>query len=162
MFHTLQLTPGRMVLFGLLLFGIASVKGCEPVPPEYQAFFAQDWDQQREEGKKFSIEKQIDYYLAGRKHVHPPSSIMLYVIAERGKSAVPALLERMRKENSDGAKEDLIEVVRNIHDFHDDLRSEKETIEQLRTVVSGMKDAKRKARAAEMLTDIIENRRPDR
>ena len=161
MFATLPLKPTRSILFTLLFFGIALVKGCEPVPNEYKAFFALDSDRQREEAKKFPIEKQIDYYLAGKKYVHPPSSILLYVIAEQGKSTVPALLIRMKNEESDSAKVHLLEVVRNIHAFHDDLRDETEVIEQLRVVVSEIKDAARTARAEAMLNDIIENRRPD-
>lgn len=161
MFPTIPLTPSHPILFTLLFFCIAWLEACEPVPREYKAFFALDWDRQREEAKKFPLEKQIDYYLAGKKYVHPPSSLLLYVIAEQGKSAVPALLLQMKNENSDSAKVHLLEVVRNIHAFHDDLRGDKEVIKQLRGVVSGIKDAARKARAEEMLTDIIENRRPE-
>lgn len=160
MFAILQPNHGRAILFVLFLFGVTLVKGCEPVPSEYKAFFALDWERQQEEARNFPIEKQIDYYLAGKKYVHPPSSTLLYVVAERGKSAVPALLVRMKNEDSDSAKVYLLEVVRNIHDFHDNLSGEKEIVEQLREIVGGMRDANRKTTAERMLTDIVESRSP--
>lgn len=160
MFSNQQINTPRSLLFSLLFFGAVLTHVCEPVPAEYKAFFSQDWARQKEEAKEFSLEKQIEYYLAGRKYVHPPSSTLLYVIAQRGKAAIPALVERMKNERSDAPKVDLIEVVRNINDFHDDVSSDKDLIEQLRTIASGMHDAGRKARAEEMITDIVEHRRP--
>ena len=160
MFSNQQINTPRSLLFSLLFFGAALTHLCEPVPAEYKAFFSQDWARQKEEAKGFSLEKQIEYYLAGRKYVHPPSSTLLYVIAQRGKAAIPALVERMKNERSDAPKVDLIEVVRNINDFHDDVSGDKDLIEQLRTIASGMYDAGRKARAEEMVTDIVERRRP--
>ena len=162
MFATFKHKYGRTILPVLFIFGSLLVNGCEPVPSEYKAFFTLDWERQQEEARKFPIEKQIDYYLAGKKYVHPPSSTLLYVIAERGKSAVPALIVRMKNERSDSAKLHLLEVVRNIHDFHENLSREKEIIEQLQEIVVGMSDANRKATAERMLTDIVENRSPSK
>lgn len=160
MFAILQLNHRATILPALFLFGITLLRACEPVPSEYKTFFALDWERQKEEARKFPIEKQIDYYLAGKKYVHPPSSTLLYVLAEQGKPAVPALIARMKSEDSDSAKVYLIEVVRNIHDFHDNLSGEKEIVQQLREIVAGMRDADRKRRAEGMLTDIVENRSP--
>lgn len=81
------------VVVGLL--SIVLLKGCQSIPPEYDAFFAQDLEQQRQQARGFSVEKQIEYYLAGKRYVHPPSSTLLHVIAERGKEAVPPLLKKM-------------------------------------------------------------------
>ncbi len=141
-----------------VVLGVVLVKGCESVPPEYSAFFKLDWEQQREQARTFPIEKQIDFYLAGKKYVHPPSSTLLYVIAERGKSAVPDVLNRMESEQSDAAKLYLLEVIHNIHSFHDDLSGEKDVIENLRVVVSEMNDPNRKAKAEEILTEIAKSR----
>src|ERR1700730_5255523 len=104
MFSNQQINTPRSLLFSLLFFGAALTHLCEPVPAEYKAFFSQDWARQKEEAKGFSLEKQIEYYLAGRKYVHPPSSTLLYVIAQRGKAAIPALVERMKNERSDAPK----------------------------------------------------------
>jgi len=155
-----QVNTLRSLLFGLVFLGVAFTQACQPVPAEYKTFFSQDWERQKEQAKTFSIEKQIDYYLAGRKYVHPPSSTLLYVIAEHGKAVVPALMERMKNEPSDAAKVDLMEVIRNIHDFHDDLSGDKDVIGQLRSIISKIQDPPRKARAEELLTDIVENRKP--
>lgn len=155
-----QINSLRSLLFSLVFVGAALTHACHPVPPEYKTFFSQDWERQKEQAKAFSIEKQIDYYLAGRKYVHPPSSTLLYVIAEHGKPVVPALMERMKNEPSDAAKVDLLEVIRNIDDFHDDLSGDKDLIEQLRSIISKIQDPQRKSRAEELLADIIENRYP--
>jgi hypothetical protein len=156
MFILLRFAHGA--LFSLLMLSVVLTINCESVPPEYNAFFSLDWDQQIAKAEKFPIEKQIEYYLAGKKYVHPPSSTLLRVIAKQGKAAIPALLERIKKEDRDSGKIYLLEVFRNIHDFHYDLRGEKEVLAQLQDVVSRM--GNRKARGEEILTDIVENRPP--
>jgi transcription elongation factor GreA-like protein len=141
-----------LAVLSLLLVGI--FKGCDGTPPEYEAFFTQDWDTQRQQAKGFSIEKQIGYCLAGRRYVHPPNHIVFYVIADRGKEAVPPIILRMKRAEDDSDKLELLNLVLNIHEFHDDLSHDKQVIDELTTVVGSMTDSDLKLKAEAMLTDL--------
>lgn len=155
-----QFSYARVVLFSLVLFVLAPLNACEKTPPEYTKFFGLDSDKQEELARKFPIEKQIEYYLAGKRYVHPPESTLLPIISEQGQAAIPALLDRINREDSDSQKVHLLEVFRYMQVFHYDLRRDQKVIDDLRGVVSRMKDLNRKARAEELLTGIAENRKP--
>src|SRR5688572_12142009 len=155
----LSLESTRYATILVLLLSIGLSKSCGAVPPEYDAFFSLDTERQRQKAKDFSIEKQIDFYLAGKRYVHPPSSTLLYVIAERGKEAVPALLERMKQTKSESDKLDLLDVIRNINEFHVRLNDDEVLIDQLKDITAKMQDPQRKAEAEQMLTDILATRR---
>ena len=137
-----------------LPFSLGIFKSCNRTSPEYEAFFAQDWDTQRQQAKEFPIEKQIEYCLAGKRYVHPPNYIMFYVIADRGKQAVPPVIAKMKRAENDSDKLELLDLVLNIHEFHDDLSSDKQVIDQLTAIVGSITDPDRKAKAEAMLTDI--------
>jgi transcription elongation factor GreA-like protein len=143
-----------------LLLSIGLFKSCNRTPPEYEAFFTQDWDTQRQQAKTFPIAKQIDYCLAGTRYVHPPNYIVFYVIADRGKEAVPPIIERMKRAADDSDKLELLDLVLNIHEFHDDLSNDKQMIDQLVAIVADMTDPDQKVKADAMLTDI--KRPPER
>ena len=142
-----------------LAFSIGLLKDCNSTPPEYETFYAQSWDKQREEAKNFPIEKQIDYYVAGRRYFHPPYQSLLPLIAERGKAAVPPLLEKMKQADSDSVRLDLLGVVNNIDEFQVDLSDDKPLLDELTGVVDRMTDVDRKAKAQAILKE-IENKRP--
>ena len=146
-------------IFALVL-SLGLSKNCNSTPPEYEAFYAQNWDGQREEAKTFPIEKQIKYYLAGKRYFHPPYYTVLYVIADQGKKALPPLIENMKHADNDYVRMDLMEVVLNIHEFHASLSDDKEVIDQLTMVVGTMTDQERKVKAQAMLKEIIDNKRP--
>lgn len=159
MLNILFLKPAYVVGVLLLLLSIGLFQSCDRTPPEYEAFFTQNRDAQREQAKRFPIEKQIEYCLAGRRYVHPPNHVVFYIIADRGKEAVPAVIERMKRaEDSD--KLELLDLVLNIHEFHDDLSNEKSVIDQLTAIVGGMTDQDRKVKAEAILSDI--KRPPER
>jgi hypothetical protein len=147
------------VLGALLLLSMSLFRSCERTPPEYEAFFTQDRDSQREQAKRFPIEKQIEYCLAGRRYIHPPNHVVFYVIADQGKEAVPPIIESMKfAEDSD--KFELLDLVLNIHEFHDDLSNDKKVIDQLTAIVAAMTDQYRKGKAEAMLAEI--KRPPER
>src|SRR5688500_5233239 len=79
----------------IVLLSIGLLKACKSIPPEYDAFFAQTPERQREEAKGFSVEKQIEFYLAGTRYIHPPSSTLLCVIAESGNEAIRTIVAAM-------------------------------------------------------------------
>lgn len=160
MLNILSLKPAYVVGVLWLLLSIGLFKSCNRTPPEYEAFFTQDWDTQREQAKGFPIDKQIEYCLAGRKYVHPPSIIVFHVIADRGKEAVPPVIERMKRAEDDNDKLELMDLVLNIHEFHDDLSHDKQVIDQLTAIVAGITDPDRKVKAEAMLADI--KRPPER
>lgn len=160
MLTILSLKPPCVIGVLLLLLSVGLFKSCNTTPPEYEAFFAQDWDTQREQAKGFPIEKQIEYCLAGRKYVHPPSTIVFHVIVDQGKQAVPPVIERMKRAEDDSDKFELLLLVGNIHDFHDDLSTDKQVIAQLTAIVAGMTDRDWKVKAEAVLRDI--KRPPER
>lgn len=146
------------VVVGLL--SIVLLKGCQSIPPEYDAFFSQNLEQQRQQARGFPVEKQIEYYLAGKRYVHPPSSTLLHVIAERGEEAVPPLLKKMREADNDSDRLELLDVIRNINEFHSKLNDDEILNAELRGVVGKMQDPQRKAAAERMLKDIVGNGSP--
>ena len=143
-----------------LVLSLGLFKNCNSTPPEYEAFYDQNWESQRQQAKTFPIEKQIEYYLAGRRYFHPPYHTLLYVIADRGKEALPPLIEKMKHADNDYVRMDLMEVVLNIHEFHVSLSDDKEVIDQLTVIVGSMTDPERKVKAEAMLREIIDNKRP--
>src|SRR5574338_1504796 len=147
MFNLLCLKSGYMLGVLWLVLLICTFKSCDRTPPEYEAFFTHDWDTQRQQAKGFSIEKQIEYCLAGKRYVHPPNHIVFYVIADKGKEAVPPIIARMKRTEDSNDKLELLDLVLNIHQFHDDLSNDKQVIEQLTAIVAGMTDADRKPKA---------------
>jgi hypothetical protein len=153
-------TSLRCILVVSGLLSICLLIGCEPTRPEYAAFFTQDVEQQRKQAKGFPVEKQIDYYLAGKRYVHPPSSVLMYVIAERGKEAVPPVLKKMKEADNDSDRLELLDVIWNINEFHAKLNDDETLIAELRGVVSKIQDPQRKPAAERMLKDIVGNRSP--
>ena len=143
-----------------LAVAISLLKNCDSTPPEYEAFYAQSWESQRQEAKGFPLEKQIDYYLAGRRYFHPPYHSLLPLIAERGKVAVSPLLEKMQQVDDDYARMDLLDVVLNIDEFHVDLSDDKPIIDELTGIIARMKDVDRQTKAQAVLKEILENKRP--
>ena len=160
MLNIISLRSGHFVGCLLLLFSIGLFKSCNRTPPEYEAFFTQDWDTQEKQAKAFPIEKQIEYCLAGVRYVHPPNHIVFYIIADQGKAAVPPVIERMKRAEYDSDKLELLRLVGNIHEFHDDLSNDKQVIDQLTSIVAGITDSDRKLKAEAMLMDI--KRPPER
>lgn len=143
-----------------LALSIGLLNNCNSTPPEYKKFYAQSWDQQRQEAKNFPIEKQIDYYVAGRRYFHPPYQSLMPLIAEQGKAAVPPLIEKMKQTDRDYLRVELLNVVVNIDEFHVDLSDDKPLLDGLRGVVNQMTDLDRKAKAEALLKEIVENKRP--
>jgi hypothetical protein len=143
-----------------LALSIGLLKDCNSTPPEYEAFYAQSWDSQRQEAKSFPLEKQIDYYLAGRRYFHPPYHSLLPLIAERGKVAVSPLIKKMQQVDNDSARMDLLDVILNIDEFHADLSDDKAVVDELTGVINRMTDLDRKAKAQVILKEIIENKHP--
>jgi hypothetical protein len=160
MFNFLCLKSGHILGVLWLVLLICLFKSCDRTPPEYEAFFTQDWDTQRQQAKEFPIEKQIEYCLAGKRYVHPPNHIVFYVIADQGKDAVPPIVARMKRAEDNNDKLELLDLVRNIHEFHDDLSNDKQLIDQLTAIVGGITDPDRKPKAEAMLTQI--KRPPER
>ncbi len=157
----------RIVLLALIVSGLCCVVGCDPVPPEYKAFFRLSPEEQHLEMKRFPVDKQIDYYLAGRSYHHAPLIGLGDDIAEQGKKALPVLMKRLREEknenneNNENNEANLMYVFEVMHAFHYDLKTEKETIELLKDVTARMKYAAFKERAEETLQAILEDKPAD-
>ena len=149
-----------MRLLAFALYAALLTSCWKTIPPEYKAFLDLSRDAQLGRMRRMPIDKQIDYYFAGQEYVHPPLSLD-DTIAERGKEAIPFILKRLKEEEKDYRKVFLLYTLRRMHDFHYDLRGEKEAIETLQGVTAKMESRMHKEVAEGIVKDIVENRPPD-
>lgn len=109
-------------------------------PPKYARLFRLPTDQQQlEELKKYSLEQQIDIYIYAMQR-EPPSTQFAGFLASNGKKVIPLLLKRLKEERSEHIKVDFIRVFADMHTDYCSLKDDKEVIETIRGVISGMKD----------------------
>lgn len=135
--------------------------GCGGVPPEYEAFLELPLNRQREELKKFPPEKQLEYYFAGLRYMHPGNQGLADPIAERGKDALPFLLGRLRGEKNERHKADIIFIFEMMHVSYYNLKDEREVISLLEETKAGAKSPDLREKCDEALKLIRENKSPD-
>ena len=125
-------------------------------PPEYRRLFRLQTDQQQlDDLKKYSLEQQIDIYIYAMQR-EPPSTQFAKFLASNGKKVIPLLLIRLKEEKSEHVKVDSIRVLVDMHTDHCSLKDEKEVIETIRRVISGMRDTSYKEWAEAELKVILE------
>jgi hypothetical protein len=125
-------------------------------PPEYRKLFRLPTDQQQlEEFKKYPLEQQIEIYLYAMQR-EPPSTQFARFLASNGKKVIPLLLKRLKEEKRDDVKVDLIRVLADMHTDHCSLKDEKEVIETISVVISGMRDPLYKEWSERELKKILE------
>lgn len=152
----------QTTLFVTLLLAslLPTLAGCQQIPPEYKEFFDLPVEQQRERLKSFTIDKQIEYHLAGHQYFHPPIEFT-EIIASQGKDAIPHLEKKLREEKIEYRQVVLMYLFKHIHFFYYDLSGEKEALELLKEVTAKMGPSYHKENAEKILKDILENRAPD-
>lgn len=148
------------VLLPLVLLVYAGA-GCGSVPPEYEAFLELPSNQQRDELRKFPPEKQLEYYLAGQKYMHPGNKGLADVIAEQGKSALPFLIDGLRKEKSERNKAEIIFIFELMHVSYYNLKNEGAVLSLLEETKAGAKWPELRRKSEEALKLIRENTAPD-
>ncbi|SRR6266567_2850691 len=145
----------KFAVFALLM-PLIPLGSCDSTPPEYREFLRLSPAERIERMQSLTIDRQIDYYLAGTTYAHPPMTELGDVIAEQGKEAVPHLVNRLRQESSESRQLDLMYVFRHMNRWNYDLRDEKEALGLLREVTANMKD--HRDVAERVLRDILESR----
>ena len=148
-----------------LLVACVLVSCRESIPSEYRSFFDRPLEEQSEELQKYPLDEQIDIYLIAVTKIHPPLSHLAVDIARYEKKAVPYLIERLREEEGDELREDIIYVFRWMALLHNygpehsfyveyDVKSDQEVVSLLEEVVSSMQEPLPR-RSSEESLDII-------
>ncbi len=120
------------------------------MPAEYAKFLDLPSREQEARFKEFPIDKQVDLYVHAM-YVEPPKTVFVRYLASNGKRAIPHILARLEREQSDTAKANLIYVFKEMHEYHVSLRNEGDTITALERVVGNMGDDYNKRKAEEYL-----------
>lgn len=140
------LAPALVICLGML------ASRCQQ-PPEYTKLLELPEDQRHAEFKKMPIEKQIDIYLLSMTR-EPPDLGFEDALASQGRTVIPPLLERLRKEPEEYRQSDLIYVFEVMNRKYLSLKEEKDVITSIENVVARMNHPTWKGRSKKAL-DII-------
>jgi hypothetical protein len=119
---------------------------------ECRDFFEMPREQQEARFRNYSLEQQVDIYMCGMD-MEPPTIEFAGEIADRGQSASPYLLQRLKTERSESGQEKIIYIFRWMAD-RGKLQNKQEVIEQLKRVNSTMKDDFYKIRSQQYISQI--------
>jgi hypothetical protein len=140
----------KMILVFLLVFLI--LRACEQRPQECRDVI----DVPREQGyakfRSYPLEKQLDVYLCAM-HVEPPDMGLADEIAERGDSAIPMVMQKLKTAEREIDQEDLIYLFEVMSD-RGLLRGRKDVIADITQVIDSMKISQVKQRSEERLKKI--------
>lgn len=132
----------------VLLVTALTVGSCrESIPSEYRSFFDRPLGEQSDALQKYPLNKQIDIYLIAVTRIHPPLSHLAVDLARHEKKVVPYLVERLREEEDDELRADIIYVFRWMARLHNygpdhpfyidyDVRNDLDVVSFLEQVVS--------------------------
>jgi len=128
------------------------LRGCEQRPQECRDVI----DVPREQGytkfRGYPLDKQLDVYLCAM-HVEPPDMGLADLIAERGDSAIPTVVEKLKTAEREIDQEDLIYLLEVMSD-RGLLRGRKDVIADMSQVIDNMKITQVKQRSEERLKKI--------
>jgi hypothetical protein len=152
----MPMIASRSLLLILIVYLGTLIQCGNDTPPEYRRLFRLPTDQQQlAELKKYSLEQQIDTYIYAMQR-EPPSTQFARFLASNGKKVIPLLLKRLKEERSEHVKVDFIRVLADMHTDYCSLKDEKEVIETIRGVISGMRDTSYKEWGEAELKVILE------
>jgi hypothetical protein len=140
---------------------VFALSGCNRIPPEYRAFLELPISEQHKVMRDLPIDRRIDYYLAGMHYMAPPAIGLADDIAQEGKQALPALMERLRELKSESDQDHIIYIFRVTHSRYYKLTGEIDTLRLLQQTVDNMKDPGHKANGEITLRFIHTNQLPD-
>lgn len=109
-------------------------------PPEYRRVFDLPRDQQKDEFKKLTLDKQIEMYRYAMFQ-EPPDLAYSDFLASNGKEAIQHLLRHLQEEESDYFRARLIRVFRDMHKEYYNLSNEREVKIQLQNQSAKITDA---------------------
>jgi len=91
----------RLGPFLLMLVGGACVPASQDDDPEARRFFTQHISRHQTSIRQYSVERQLDIYEYGLRHLHPPPTYLSTGIATSGASVVPPVVRRLRRKPDD-------------------------------------------------------------
>jgi hypothetical protein len=126
------------VLYFLFLnAGLFAQAGCQ-YPSDYNKFRQLPLERQRCEFSKLPLDKQIDFHLYSMVREPPDFQLGIYV-AQKGKDALPRVLERFENEPEDYRKEAISQIFKEMHTLgYVNLNEEKDALDRIKIVVSKM------------------------
>ena len=140
------------VLFQITLLSCFFFRACEQRPQECRDVI----DVPREQGyakfETYPIEKQLDVYLCAM-HVEPPDMGLADLIAKRGESATPIVVQKLKTADREIDQEDLIYLLEVMSD-RGLLRGRKDVIADISQVIHNMKISQVKHTSEERLKKI--------
>ncbi len=138
----------------LIAVAATSVLGCRP-PQKYARFVELPSAEAESEFRKLSLDEQLDTYLFLSTRIEPPKRGYADLIAERGRSAVPAILSRLAKADDDKTRERLILILGSMARLHYyDFRDDPEAIRAVSAEVAIMRDRFQRELAEESLAQL--------
>jgi len=150
----------RISIFAMLPILFCSI-ACNRIPSEYRSFVEMPLSKQHEFMSKMPLDRRIDYYLAGMRYIEPPQIGLADDIAREGKKALPVLVQRVRAENDERAKVNLVLVFGVMHSRFVKLDDERETLTTLRQTVAEMTNQDYRKRSEQTLEYIETDKVPD-
>jgi hypothetical protein len=137
-----------------LVLAVCVIRGCGP-PDDFTRFRNLPPEQQKAEFKALPIDKQIDYYILDQAH-EPPRMDLGEDITRQGKSVLPDLLRRLRAEEEDYRRRDIISLIALMHKKYEPLNENREVIDTVENAVEQMQDPVWR-RMSQRSLEIIEN-----
>jgi hypothetical protein len=143
-----------------LLAGLPLLTACrEPAPKGFREVYQQRQVQESALAAQ-PIDRQLDFYLYAVRHTHPPDRGFSLTLAQlAGRSIVPAVLERLEKEQNEFSKVYLILLLEDIAHYSNGLGGDSTVMRSLRSIVEGMRDNTWRSMATKSVQEI---RRLDR
>jgi len=135
--------------------------GCASIPAQYKPFLDLSEDKQRVEIRSYPIDRQVEFYLAAMRYIHPPPIGLADEIAKGGKAVLPAILNLLKEEKDTDDKMNIIYVLEVMHGCCYDLQNEKEVSGYLQGILNDTKDENLKSRSNEALRYIAHGEMPD-
>ena len=123
----------------LFLYLVLYTAGCnEEASQGHKMFFNQPLSTQHDEFLKLPIEKQFDIYIYAMTKRHPPDLAFADDIAERGESAIPFLVDKLKKESSESIQQKIIFVFERIARQKTNIKDDKALMELIEDTVASM------------------------
>ncbi len=145
-------TLRQIWVVGFLLGSVWLLSSCSRLPPECEAFLALSPTDRQIESRKHPTEKQIDMYLCAMKQ-EPPDLQLAYEIADRGETAIPVLIGRLKTTKNEMDQEDLIRIFE-VMSGMGHLRGRVDVVSAISDVVDDMKQGPIREDSEESLTKI--------
>ena len=98
------------VLACLLFMMVMSPRCGEPMSATCKEFYSVAAVQRVDRFKQYPIEKQYEIYKCGTTQMHPPQTGLAIYIANGGEKNIPFLLEKLKAEDSEGMRGNVIFV----------------------------------------------------